>query len=73
MGSSVRTTRVLCLSVWLSAMTCWERVATRAIVSRSAQSVVGREQFVDVTGHPQARVDQHDELVTDPLQVSDEM
>ena len=67
MGWSVLTTRVLCLSVWLSPMSSWSPGQRVSVVARSGQSVVRREQLVDVASDLDARADHHDEVVTDLL------
>ena len=63
---------MLCLSVWLSSMTSWSPGRVR-VAAGSGEAVVGREQLLDLAGHPHPRGDEHDEVVTDPLEVGDQM
>ena len=44
-----------------------------AVASWPGQPVMGCEQLVDVACDPNPGVDEHDEVVTDPLQVGDEV
>ena len=64
---------MVCRSVWLAEMTCWSagRVAgsRRGPVSRWCVA----EQLVDLAGDPHAGVDEHDQVVADPLEVGDQV
>ena len=44
-----------------------------AIASWPRQAVMGREQLVYIARDPDPGVDEHDEVVTDPLQVGDKV
>ena len=43
------------------------------VAARPDQPAVRRQQVVDLTGHLEPRIDEHDQVVAHPLQVGDEM
>ena len=69
----MRTSRVLCRSVWLASMTCWLPGRVSGSRRGAGQPVVRGQQLVDVAGDLHARGDQDDEVVADPLQVGDQV
>ena len=68
----MRTTSVLWRSVWLSSMTCWS-LGRRAGRVAARQPMVGGQQLLDVPSDLDPRADEDDEVVTDPLEVGDEV
>ena len=73
MGSSVRTSSVLCRSVWLASMTSWLAGRRAGVAAGSGEAVMRGQQVVDLSGHPHPGGDQHDQVVADPLEVGDQM
>ena len=62
-----------CRSVWLAVITCWSAGRSLRVAPRPGQPVVRRQQRLDVAAHLDARVDQHDQVVADALDVGDEV
>ena len=65
----MRTSSVLCRSVWLAVTTSWSPGQRRRVAPRSGEQVVVGQQVVDVAGQPHPGGHQHDQVVADPLQV----
>ena len=72
-GSSVRTRKVLCLSVWLSSMTSWFAGREPRVPARPREAMVRCQQVGDLAGKPHVRGNEDDEVVTDPFEIGDEM
>ncbi len=74
-GSDGRSARRACSAgrCGSATMTCWSPGRACAVATGAGQSVVGREQLVDLAGDLDPRVDEHDQVVADPLEVGDQV
>ena len=72
-GASVRTSSVVCRSVWLAETTCWSAGQRGRVAARPGEPVVGGEQRRRRRRRPDPGVDQHDQVVADPLEVGDQV
>ena len=73
MGSSVRTMSVLCRSAWIASITSWFGGKRVRVPAWPDQTVMRGEQLIDLPGNLHARVDEHDEVVADALEIGDEV
>ena len=53
--------------------TCWSAGSVCVVAAGPGQPVVGGEQRLDLAGEPHLGVDEHDEVVADPLEVGDDV